>query len=286
MIMINKKMQEELISLLQRKSKHAGYQMLPPCLEGAIGKSIKGLSGRKGHDVSRYEWFKSRCGSLSGPVLDIGANLGYFSFRIIQDFKVKVVAYEPYGPHSRILSLIRDICDIDPDDIVIENRGVGLKDIENLPEVETVILLNVLQHAGEDFDHNLVTSHEKWRDYAVEYLVKLKNKASLMFFQMGYTWKGHEGKLCRDNDIIDFTARLLNESGWEIKHCGLPKKMGEPLDYEDYNISCRGHNAVFLPGFTGLAGVLKKKMIHVLKPGYYGFYRFAQRPLFICEVKD
>ena len=260
--------------------------MLPPCLDGAIGKSIKGFSGRKGHDISRYEWFKSRCGSLSGPVLDIGANIGYFSFRIIQDFKVKVIGYEPYGPHSRVLSLIRDICEVDPNNIVIENKGVGLRDIESLPEAEIIVLLNVLQHAGEDFDHELVVSLEEWRDYAVEYLTKLRTKASLMFFQMGYTWKGHEEKLCEDNDIIDFTVKLLDDAGWKVKHCGIVKNIVRPLCYEDQPVSTTEHNPVFFKAWNSLPSKIMKKIIGIVRPGYFRIYRFAQRPLWICEVKD
>lgn len=284
--MLDKGKQEELIALLKERGKHTGYQMLPPCLEEAMGENIKDLSGCKGHDVSRYQWFKSKCSSLNGPVLDIGANLGYFSFRIIQDFKAKVIAYEPYRPQAQILSLIRDICEIDPNNVVIENKGVGLRDIESLPEAEMIILLNVLQHAGEDFDQELVISSAKWRDYAVEYLKKLKYKAPVIFFQMGYTWKGHSKKLCEDKDIIDFTVQLLDDAGWRVKHCGIVKKVDSSLFYEDETVSTTEHNAVFLKAWDNLPAKIMKKIIRAIWPEYFKIYRFAQRPLWICEVKD
>ncbi len=277
---------KKLIELLKEESKHSGYQMLPPCLVEVMGEAPAGLVGDKRQDASRYDWFNCKWDSSVNSIIDIGANLGYFSFRALKDFNVKINAYEPYEPHAEAMSIIRELCGFNPEEVIISNKSVGMKEIDALPAADLLILLNVLQHAGEDFDSDMVLSIEGWRDYAIGYLKKLRNKTRLMFFQMGYTWKGYEGKLCQDNDIIDFTVKLLDEAGWHIRHCGIAKDISRPLYYEDYEVSISRHNAVFLPELNGFTGKVKKNIMNFLHPEYLGIYRFAQRPLCMCEVKN
>lgn len=99
---------KKLIELLKEESKHSGYQMLPPCLVEVMGEAPAGLVGDKRQDASRYDWFNCKWDSSVNSIIDIGANLGYFSFRALKDFNVKINAYEPYEPHAEAMSIIRE----------------------------------------------------------------------------------------------------------------------------------------------------------------------------------
>ena len=69
---------ENLKSCLRSCGKHSGYQALPPSImsdDPDLGK----LSGTKYQDHLRYEWLKQSLIGFDGKVVDIGANIGYFS---------------------------------------------------------------------------------------------------------------------------------------------------------------------------------------------------------------
>lgn len=284
-VMIAEDKLNELKTLLSKQGKHTGYQMLPPCLL-EMDSDLINFVGTKRQDEQRYDWFKSKWDQSGVTAIDIGANLGYFSFKLAQDFSTNTIAYEPYSPHAQVISVIRDLCKFSAEQIKIENKGVGLRDIDSLPDSSLVFLLNVIQHAGEDFDADLVTSVEQWRDYAIEYLKKLRQKTDFLFFQTGYKWLGHEDKLCNDHDIIDFTAKLFTDSGWSIKNCAVIKKLNSSFSYEDYDLSLTEHNPVFLLKLkTNTMARIKWKILKLRGITDRVSYSFAQRPLFICENK-
>lgn len=276
-------LRDELIDLLSTDSKHATYQMLPPCVELRDDR-LTALVGTERRDRRRYDWLSSHVGALQGTAVDIGANLGYFSFRILQDFDVAVIAYEPHRSHARAICVIRDLCGIERNRLAVTSRAVGLREIATLPTSDLLIMLNVLHHAGEDFDRNLVTDLRQWRPYAIAYLSELRTRSRLLFFQMGYTWLGHAGKLCGDDEIIDFTASLLTEAKWRIRHCGVIHRYWPPFTYRDYPVSLGHHNPVALPDLKRSV-LLRLKTRIIRRAGFDVMpYRFAQRPLWICEV--
>jgi len=278
----NDSLQAELVDLLLENAKHTTYQMLPPCVKDQDNRFGR-LIGTQRQDEKRYDWLKSNMPSLTGRVIDIGANLGYFSFRTLQDYQVNIVAYEPYKPHAKAISIIRKLCDFEAKQMKVVDQGIGLREIEALPQADLLILLNVIQHAGEDYDQDLVDNIQNWRSYAVNYLTKLRSKADKLFFQMGYTWLGYAGKLCKDENIIDFTASLLVDAGWQIKSCGIIKDFSEPFTYQNYDIALTTHNKVFLPKQNrNFFFKVKRKVLRYPKNQAMS-YRFAQRPLWFCE---
>lgn len=283
---VNDDLIRELMVLLRQNAKHSAYQMLPDCL-GVVGTDLAQGVGFKRQDDKRYNWLASKLTNLSGTVVDIGANLGYFTFQLLKDYSVDVIAYEPYEPHARVISIIRELCGYKETRLRVMNQGVGLREIDLLPESNLLLLLNVIQHAGEDYDADLVRTVDEWRNYAISYLAKLRDKTDMLFFQMGYTWLGHDAKLCSDDEIIDFTAKLLTDAGWTIKHCGVISKHALPITYEDYSVSLTSHNPVYLgERKRSLLPKLTARLQSLLSlPSAEKFisYRFAQRPLWLCE---
>jgi uncharacterized protein DUF1698 len=265
---------DEITSLLTSQSKHGNYQMLPPALVKKV-PSLQKFSNSKRLDDKRYDWISQKINFKNKHILDIGANIGYFSLRFASEKNAYITMYEPQKQHAKAIHKITRLLDIENADIV--NEGIAMNDISKLSKFDVILLFNVIQHAGDDYDRNYVTDITEWRSYAVSYLKQLSQKGKFMVFQTGYTWLGSRGPLCENNNIIDFTAKLLNEAGWTIKNCGIIDSILNPK-YEDYTIKTQNNKH---PLFS-LKNRILIKIINSLKVGQVST-RFMQRPIFICE---
>ncbi|MBT8507874.1 hypothetical protein AZH53_05535 [Methanomicrobiaceae archaeon CYW5] len=268
---------EDIRKLLDARSKHGHYQMLPPALIN-IEPTLSRFSHSRRLDNERYEWFSKKINFKNKRILDIGANIGYFSFRLATEMQGNLTTYEPFIDHSIAIDTCKRILGLDDNSFNNVNQGVSLKDIKNLKRYDIVLFFNVLQHAGEDFDSNFVRSVDDWRDYAVQYLTELRNITEYLIFQTGYTWLGHEGKFCDDDDILDFTIDLLRDAGWNIEYCGVVTNHQSP-NYVDYEISNDSKNVHPLISFWTKYGIIFKNKFFNANLDY----RFMERPLFICK---
>ncbi len=267
---------EEIKAYLLSQTKHGLYQMLPPSLIAKVPELEKfSFTGR--FDDKRFDWFSNKLDFDGKKVMDIGANIGYFSFRLSSEKNALLTIYEPHQPHIKAIESIKSVLKIPDKKINCVNQGVGLDDIKNLPEQDIVLLFNVLQHAGEDYDKKYVKEISQWRDYTVKYLRALRGKAENMVFQMGYSWLGHEDNFCNDKDIIPFTVSLLQDAGWKIKHCGVIGNV-----FNTYYIDCAfaGPKAKH-PIINQFDWFISRTMnkLKILKKDYL----FMQRPVFICH---
>lgn len=265
---------EEFTSYIKSQGKHGFYQLLPPALINKYNelqelpyKSIR-------LDDKRYEFFTKHLNTSKARVTDIGANIGYFSFRLATEKKCSVVMYEPFEDHYKAINSIGSMLEAQ-DNIKAVNDGVTLSNIDSLEKTDILLLFNVLQHAGEDFDKDIVKSKNDWYQYAVEYLTKLRSKSKYLVFQNGYSWLGHDVELCARENILPFSKQLLEDAGWTVKHCGMVKNYSTK-EYIDIPL-----NAVSGPTTNKLKyleyGI--KYRLGLALPNY----QFIQRPIYICE---
>ena len=266
---------EKFLSYIQSDGKHGLYQLFPPALINKYNelKELPYESYRL--DDKRYEYFTGKVNFNKAKVTDIGANIGYFSYRAASEQQSEVCMYEPYADHYKALCEMQHLLDVESRTKVF-NTGIGLDDINKLEQTDILLLFNVLQHAGEDFDRNYVKSVNDWEIYAINYLSKLKEKTKYLIFQNGYSWLGHSHELCCQTDIIAYTIKLLSKAGWNISNCGIVTNFNTK-EYRDLNIAVTTKNPIF--------GTLK----HLEYGIRYrlGFnvpnHRFIQRPIFICQ---
>lgn len=105
---------------------------------------------------SRYEMIASVAERFRRPftVLDIGANLGYFSLRLAEDFDCTVLAVE--GVYS---DWLRDVLDRNGNERVIAaSRRASLQDLRILADVEhfdLTLALSVTHHVGASYSDTL-----------------------------------------------------------------------------------------------------------------------------------
>lgn len=264
----------ELKELLDASGKHVGYQAVPPQLI-RVDSRFSSLTGGHRLDAQRFDWLAAQvraAGITGGSAIDIGANQGYFSVRLAAELNCQVTAYEPHTPHARALGLVRDLCGLSAQ-IDVRNEGVALADIERLPDVDLICLLNVVQHAGQDFDGAHVPTIEAWPAYAREYLAKMRTKTRYMFFQLGYTWVGSNGKFCQDQEVAAYTRKLLTDAGYEVVAAATPKSVFD-ASYQTVSNFTDADNFQ-----TGLVPRIVCKLNSSLDS------RFMQRPLWFLKAK-
>jgi len=271
---------EQIRIYLSRTGKHARYQQLPEFLPEPVRRNFRVRATRL--DAQRYAWFSSRVDLRDKTVIEIGANGGYFTLRMARDHRARVIAYEPFEAHAGLIRLFSEITGLE-DRITLRQTPVTLASIDALPRADVLVFLNVLQHAGHDFDDPLTP--DRWRAFAVSYLNKLTRIAPVMVFQTGYTLGGSAGRICEDRKIIPFTRSLLIESGWNPKRHGL--LMRYPLNDREAVYRDMPADTPWPPPLSNtFANRLTNRIRHLVRFSRpVTTLRFAQRPLIICEAK-
>lgn len=228
-----------IMNLITENGKHASYQDLPALIKENFKNELKGMAWSPNRlDGPRLDWIKNALREKSpATITDIGANTGFFSVELKQFFRASCTAYEPHEPHAEALSLIRDLCGIDKSELQIKNVGVSLGDIDQLEDADLLIFLNVLHHAGDDFDGTIVKNISDWKKYSFEYLERLSEKYNYMFFQLGNAWKGFDQKIYKDDKFFEMTIDLLQSAGWLIESAGLVEDFGGTPRYKTFIVN-------------------------------------------------
>jgi hypothetical protein len=266
---------EKLIPLIQSDSKHGNYQYLPPKLVERY-PHLQALNYNNMRlDDKRYAYFTSKLNFDHKRVTDIGANIGYFSFRLASEHAADVTLYEPYTNHSLAIDEIASLLQLSSQQVQNINKGIDMKSVDSLEKCDILLFFNVIQHAGEDFDSDNVQSSKEWRKYAVEFLKRLRSKCEYMVFQTGYSWLGNKNELCSKKEIVSFTYDLLSEAGWEVMNCGIVQNF-KTCEYQDINPKATVHP--LMTPFKFLEYGVKYRL-GCKVPNH----RFIQRPIYICK---
>jgi SAM-dependent methyltransferase len=209
---------EEFILMATSKSKHGEYQSFHPTLEGIIDKRLQpcGRSERE-----RNSYMDDNISVMGKKVLDIGANTGYFSFAAIAAGAKKVVSVEGNSKHA---SFIKEAA---------SRLGLAHK-LEVMPEYydftmrvaqpyDVALCLNVIHHVGDDFG-NTMLSIEQAKSAMIFYLNNISFVTKILWFQMGFNWKGDKTKPLFENgsksELIQFVTSGTSDH-WKIEKIGV-----------------------------------------------------------------
>jgi hypothetical protein len=87
-----------------------------------------------------------------------------------------------------------------------------------------VLLLNVLHHAGFDFERELADTNAAFEKHAIKYLKSLRDSARRLVFQIGSNRGGDKARPLtpRDDDTqrLAWITRTLSAAGWRVDHLG------------------------------------------------------------------
>lgn len=209
-----------LTCLRSESGRFSKYQELPPFVLEKLGGQLEARDYQKSQlalDAARYDFFLEACPKMPATATEIGSNLGYFCLRLAHDFSCRTVGFEPMSSYVTAASAMAAMSDLDRV-CNFRQEPVNLDDIQNLAEVDMLIELNVLHHAGVIFDVDAVSQSGGWRTYAVERLALLRERAKSLLFQTGNT--ANSRTLFPTVEAAEFIDGLLREAGWQIKAIG------------------------------------------------------------------
>ena len=159
----------ELHALYQEPSKHHGYQSVPDFVTAAINYREPIDQSWRG-DRCRLDYLlRALPFEHLTSVTDIGANTGYFSLSLAHAFPhLQVTACEPDRAHAKFLRTIASAFSLTNLDVI--PKGVTLRALSGFQPKDAVLLLNVLHHAGYDFDPSLPRTVAAFTEYATSAL--------------------------------------------------------------------------------------------------------------------
>lgn len=226
----------KLALMYNDQSKHSNYQNIPDFVKKELGYTEMINESWRG-DTARYRYLSREiCFEGGHLVADIGANTGFFTLSLA--YENPPVSFHAYEPNRNHASFIENIVEyFQMKNVVIYNKSIGLKELDSLPFYNTVLFLNILHHAGVDFDTDILNDMGDFKSYAIEYLRKLSQKSNILIFQMGYNWGGNKTKpIVPVNNIammVGFLADIFENSGWGIQKIAVHSWMGEQGSYQD-----------------------------------------------------
>lgn len=269
---------EQLQELYAETSKHGQYQTLPAKLADALGLQFEVNEEWRG-DRPRYRIIRdyvaaSGCRSL----LDVGANTGFFALSLAGDIQgLSVTACELNKTHARIIELLAEVGGYH---VPVTDQPADAEHVDRFGHFDCALHLNILHHAGHDFDGTLVRDRSAFRAYAVDYLGRFRSTADRMVFQMGYNWRGDKTLplVGRDDQAgkVRFTLDLFNASGWHVEGVAFARKGtgAFPIEYDLHALDA-------LPAEGGaLQAWLKERY------GAAVWSEFYQRPMWFCRANE
>lgn len=218
-----------LEELYGRSSKHASYQSLPDWLAEMLDLQFEINEEWRG-DRPRYPLmlqFIKENGAKS--LIDFGANTGFFSLSLGHDLPdVQVTACEITPTHAGIIRLLAELGKLP--NLSVREEPLDMAHMADFGKHDVALHLNILHHAGHDFDRDLVPDRAAFQPYAINYLREFRQTAKRMIFQMGYDWGGNKALplVSRDDQAgkVEYTWHILDAAGWHVEYLGLARREG------------------------------------------------------------
>lgn len=274
---------EELKSLYGDASKHSTYQSIPDFVSQALGYSETIDESWRG-DRPRLNWLiDSRAPRAGESWLDFGANTGFFTLSLAHQFpQTRFTAVEANLNHARFIECVTRYFGMSNVEVI--PRAMGLADLQQLPRSDCLLHLNVLHHAGHDFDASLVPEKDRFPDYANRYLERLRDRTDSMFFQLGSNWGGDKQQplvgVREDEGKLEMFSGWLHSTGWHIMAVAYAMHgPGGRIHYECLlDTICNSLGRGEAPRDQSLQAALNRLYLDSF-PG-----EFYRRPLFLCSA--
>lgn len=276
-------LKDELHRLYSDASKHSIYQNIPDFVSIELGYTEPIDEAWRG-DRPRLAYLLSKRIPAPGEKwVDFGANTGFFTLSLARQYpKTTFIAVEANPNHVRFIDSVAHHFHLN--NVETLHRAIGVSDLDNLPQCDFLLHLNVLHHAGHDFDINFVKNKHQFSQYAQVYLNRLHVRALGMLFQIGNNWGGDKSQPLVD--MQDDARRLqtffawLHHAGWQTRAISYARHgHSGRIGYQDLSEHTR--HALIDDSVRGTAILTKALGTFELDRFPGEFYR---RPLFLCDT--
>ncbi|MCD6663411.1 MAG: hypothetical protein WBG44_05335 [Comamonas sp.] len=279
----------ELQALYADKSKHSVYQSLPEFIADELGLQFN-IDEKWRGDAIRLRYilrYAERMGWVrDGAWCDFGANTGFFSLSLAHEMPhADVLAIEANVNHARFVKKLARAFKLQR--LRILDRGIGRNQLDSIGRHDFLLHLNVLHHAGADFDFDQVKNVTDFPAYARNYLSSLRLQTNHLVFQMGWNlWGNKEQPIFPAiDDVVKLKILVswLVDTGWKIEDIAYATHVdhnGECFPSLDYKpVSAIAVAGLFDQNFEC---ALYEEMADFRLYEHPG--EFYRRPLIICRV--
>lgn len=227
----------ELQKLYADASKHSVYQNVPDFVSAELGYIERIDEGWRGDRPRLAYLLAVRKPAPNETWIDFGANTGFFTLSLAHRFPHSTfVAVEAHAHHAEFIRRVARHFRMS--NVKVIQRAVGLRELSSLPQADFLLHLNVLHHAGADFDADLVPARSRFPQYAVEYLAGLGECTSDMLFQLGSNWGGDKQQplvgVRDDAEKLRTFTGWLRGAGWQPEAIAYASRQGrDSIVYEN-----------------------------------------------------
>jgi hypothetical protein len=192
-----------------------------------------------------------------------------------------VLALEANPNHARFIERIRNVFGLD--NLKVSCRTLGIDHLEAIPPQDVLLHMNVIHHAGKDFDMGRVIGVDDFFVYAQAYLGRLRKITRTLVFQAGNNLWGDKARPIMpgepDESKLRILVGLLAGAGWKLEDVAYAARpAGAPIEYRSLPVALvnalRGGN-------LGNNAALNRALEDFHLDRHIG--EFYHRPLFVCS---
>ena len=224
-------MQNKLKELYMQSSKHSNYQILPSALKPLIDDSDMEVRSR--YEKERLEYICANVELRDKTVLDIGGNIGFFTFEAITQGAGSADYYEGNTVHAEFAETAAGLLGLS-DRITVHPEYYLFNDIS--AKYDVVFLLNVVHHFGDDFGQ--AGSIENAKQEMLRCINHMSYVSDMMVFQMGFNHCGDRYRCLWEKGTKSEMEEYLEKGTaehWDIIKTGIAIKKENGIVYEDMN---------------------------------------------------
>ena len=144
------------------------YQSLPKIFLDKYNKFLSKnyVADQISLDKQRLDFLKQNLNIDNINITECGSNLGYFCLSLSNQNTKKIIGYEPINNYAHASNIISKLLGVHKN-VFFHGRGIDLSDIEKLEPSDLYIELNVLHHAGSQYDNYYINNSTFTRSYFI-----------------------------------------------------------------------------------------------------------------------
>lgn len=215
----------------KKDEKHRGYHILPERLNSKIdSEELK--NKYVFYEKERLAYMKLKVDFRNKTVLDIGCNMGYFLFDLLDTGARKVTGYEGKILCGEFLDMAIGLLN-EKNRFEFYNAYFNFNEMNK--KYNVVLLLNVLHHFGDDYGDKSLNM-EKAKYNIIAQLNSLSKHASIIIYQMGFNWQGNIKKCLFENgtkaEMIEYIKQGTKDY-WDIIAVGIAERINDGIVYKE-----------------------------------------------------
>jgi len=208
-------MKKEIVEDLENLK---NYSWLPKRIEGQLSTKTEDYKKDEFGVKPRLDLIKNKLLNLNvKDIVDLGGNSGFFSLELL-DGKI-ITSSSVYDVDEDVLNFGKKIADQMQLESFIKfiKKSVSLNNLNEYPNADAVLCLNLIHHAGVLFDVDLVKKMG-WSKYSLEFLKRLRKKYKYAVLGVGFKASKPTNWSVPDPLRPVFLADIIRKSGWEITY--------------------------------------------------------------------